>query len=367
MSAPPLTVAFVTSARLWAGVKVWMLEFGAALQAQGDRVHVFARDERLVAEARRLGLGAEAVRFGPDFNPWRTAWFWRRFGALGVDAVVGNLYKELGIAGVAAHLRGIPVVHRAGLVGDISTRRANRWLHHHVVNQVLVPSHQMRSELLERHPWLATPGIRAIHNGREPAAEPHAARQHPLRLVMTSRLERDKGQLDLVEALARLRARGQTSLTCDIYGEGALRPTLQARIAKEGLAEQVSLSGFAEDLPARLPAYDAGVLASGREGMPNTLLEFLAAGLPVVSTRVSGVAEVLAESPAGLLYDYGDCTTLAEHLATLAGMDDAAYAKRSAAALEIVRTRLNRAARARELHDFLAALAAARRGHRPDA
>ncbi|MFN0007910.1 MAG: glycosyltransferase [Planctomycetota bacterium] len=123
----------------------------------------------------------------------------------------------------------------------------------------------------------------------------------------------------------------------DPFGDG--------RRAAEGLARELRLGGRAvfagirRDVPELLAASDAFVMASLWEGFGLVFLEAMAAGLPVVSTRVSAVPEVVVENETGLLVPPGDATALAAAMSALAGEPH-------------LRTRLGRAGRARVRERF---------------
>src|SRR5205807_4135658 len=86
-----------------------------------------------------------------------------------------------------------------------------------------------------------------------------------------------------------------------LFGEGVLRPELEAQVTRLGLAGRVVLPGFRTDLDALIGAADVVVLPSFTEGLPNVALEAAAAGVPVVATAVGGTPEVVAVGATGFL------------------------------------------------------------------
>jgi glycosyltransferase involved in cell wall biosynthesis len=83
-------------------------------------------------------------------------------------------------------------------------------------------------------------------------------------------------------------------------GEG---PALERLIADRGLADRVVLAGPQEDIPAWLHSFDAFVLSSDHEGMPNVVLEAMASGLPVITRPVEGIAELITDGEHGLIVE----------------------------------------------------------------
>src|SRR5205085_4555838 len=103
-----------------------------------------------------------------------------------------------------------------------------------------------------------------------------------------------------------------------LVGEGPEEPGIRALVGQLGLGEQVLFLGLRHDVARLLRAADLFLLTSISEGIPLTLIEAMAAGLPVVSTRVGGVGEVVEDGLTGLLAPSGDDGELADHLLRLA-------------------------------------------------
>ena len=121
-----------------------------------------------------------------------------------------------------------------------------------------------------------------------------------------------------------------------IAGEGQDRAALLALIDELGVADRVSLLGLRTDAPDLLAACDALVLSSTYEGLPNVVLEAMAAGRPVVATQVGGCAELLG-SRFGTLVPPGRPAELAAAMTALATQDRAERSATGAAAQEHVR------------------------------
>src|SRR6185503_1026864 len=124
----------------------------------------------------------------------------------------------------------------------------------------------------------------------------------------------DKGHDDLLEAAQALEARG---LRADwlLVGEGALRPTYEARARELGLGESIHFLGRRADVPAVLARVDLVVHPSWAEGFPNAVLEAMAAARPVVATRVGGTPELVIEGVTGHLVEPRQPRALAETIA----------------------------------------------------
>jgi len=104
-----------------------------------------------------------------------------------------------------------------------------------------------------------------------------------------------------------------------IIGDGEIkyRKSLEKMVEDLGLRDRVYFVGWQKDMAAVYQDLDVSVLTSLNEGTPVTLIEAMAAGCPVVSTEVGGVADVVKHGKSGLLAQSGDAKTLAEHIIKL--------------------------------------------------
>ncbi len=143
-------------------------------------------------------------------------------------------------------------------------------------------------------------------------------------ILAVGRLVEKKGLMYLVEACQQLRERDMT-FTCRIVGSGPMREALQERIDALGIADIVTLDGprTQEALvelyrQASVMALPCVILENGdRDGIPNVLVEAMSMALPVVSTTVSGIPELVTDGVDGLLVPPRDAAALTEALAAL--------------------------------------------------
>ncbi len=134
-------------------------------------------------------------------------------------------------------------------------------------------------------------------------------------VAMLSRLSRMKGVEDFLDAAATVAARFQTAhflvIGDNINPDGSeYRRELESRAARLGLKDRVVFTGFRLDVPRLLSAVTVSVLPSLSEGLSNTILESMAAGAPVVATRVGGSPEALEDGVDGLLVPPRDSAAL---------------------------------------------------------
>jgi glycosyltransferase involved in cell wall biosynthesis len=162
-----------------------------------------------------------------------------------------------------------------------------------------------------------------IDLGPPPSAEGRARARHALGvdedailLGTAARLDPVKDLRVLVAAVARLRV-ARAPIRLVILGEGPERASLEREIAAHDLGAAVLLAGHRPDVRDLLPGFDIYVNSSTYEGVSLTILEAMAAALPVVATAVGGNPEVVEDGRTGLLVPPRDAARLASALGAL--------------------------------------------------
>src|SRR5512133_785952 len=122
---------------------------------------------------------------------------------------------------------------------------------------------------------------------------------------------------DVLLAFKRLRDDGVDAVLC-LVGDGPDRAQLERRAHELGVMRDTLFLGYQEDVAPFYAAFDALVLPSGNEGTPVSVIEALAAGRPVVATRVGGVPDVVRDGEDGFLVEAGATDDLADRLGRLA-------------------------------------------------
>jgi glycosyltransferase involved in cell wall biosynthesis len=122
---------------------------------------------------------------------------------------------------------------------------------------------------------------------------------------------------DVLVAFKQLRAAGVDATLC-LVGDGPDRAQLEQRAHELGVVRDTLFLGYQEEVAPFYAAFDTLVLPSGNEGTPVSAIEALAAGRPVVATRVGGVPDVVRDGVDGFLVEAGDTDELAERLGRLA-------------------------------------------------
>ena len=204
-------------------------------------------------------------------------------------------------------------------------RLVNPWLSR-FDGSIVAVSHELRDYMIDAR--FPAGRVEVVHNGVEPAAvasgaDRRRARQQ-LRLddrafvvATVARLDPVKDLMTLLEAFAIVRQRVPSAQLL-VVGDGPERDRLAARAAQPDLAGSVHMTGYRPDVRALLPAADVYASSSISEGVSITILEAMAAGIPVVATAVGGTPEVFPEGAGGILVPCRDPERLAAAIASLA-------------------------------------------------
>lgn len=169
--------------------------------------------------------------------------------------------------------------------------------------------------------------IMVVHCGVDLARYPFAAREdhvdRPIEILCVGRLSPEKGQALVLRAVADLRRDGK-SVCLTLVGDGPLRSQLEDEARRLGIAEHVTFAGAVDQdaIPAFYERADIFCQPSFMEGIPVVLMEAMATGLPVVSSGVAGIPELVVENRSGFLVPPGRPALLAAALAKLVDAPD---------------------------------------------
>ena len=241
----------------------------------GAMIGATSRTPKVVNTAHNLGYIALPQR-------WKKAIFWvydRTIASIGIDATV-TVSQIVGDTARRAHLipaRRLHVIQNGIRTGKFeSGMTAGAELRRHFVGD----------------------------EGRGPL------------IVTVARLVWFKGLDTLIDAMPGIVAQ-HPGAKLVIVGDGDLRGALEAQVARLNLGAHVTFTGERDDVPALLAGADIFVLPSVSEGLPISLLEAMAARLPIVATHVGGIPELVVEGETGRLTAPGDAPALADAMLSL--------------------------------------------------
>jgi glycosyltransferase involved in cell wall biosynthesis len=170
--------------------------------------------------------------------------------------------------------------------------------------------------------------LRIVHCGVDPGLfEIKKHREGGSRLLFVGRLVAAKGLPILLEAMTRLKG-----ATLQVVGDGPDRQMLEDMAGSLGLSNRISFLGYQSQTQVRdlLKQTDVFALSSFAEGVPVVLMEAMAAGIPVVATRIAGIPELIHHEESGLLVSPGDAAGIASAIRQL--LEDPELRNRYAAA-----------------------------------
>ncbi len=134
-------------------------------------------------------------------------------------------------------------------------------------------------------------------------------------VLAVGRFSLEKGHIDLLHAFAKLRAANRDlKVKLVLVGEGPERANLESAAQKLGIAKHLVFAGQISDVGPYFALADAMALPSHGEGSPNVLLEAMAAGLPVVTTTVGGIPEIVTDEKSALTLEARDVEAMARGL-----------------------------------------------------
>ena len=171
----------------------------------------------------------------------------------------------------------------------------------------------------EHFPTVEPSKLVVLPLGVAPLAETPEPRSYdaskPLRILSVGRLSTQKAQEYLIRACAQLRDKG-LAFECQLVGEGPQRAFLESEIERLNLSDQVELLGakYHHEVLEMYKEADLFVMSSVAEGMPIVLMEAMQAGVPVLSTAISGIPELLDYGMAGILVPPASDDALAESM-----------------------------------------------------
>ncbi len=310
-----MRVLFMNSMKAsgWRGGEKWMLEAASGLASRGHAVFLAVRPGGvLAAKAEARGVPVFPVHYGADLNVI-TAFKIRRFLARErVEIVCTNFEKENRLTALATIGRPRPVmVSRKGLP-FIFDKWRYRVIYRHWIKHIVTPSSSIKRQFRE-YTWLDHVGISIIHNGVDMSDYPRGGTGGKLRVAygvssdtpllgFVGDLARQKGVDVLLKALSGI----DEPWHLLIVGDGGERAKLEALCDELRLRDRATFTGHRDDVPEILSELDMLVSPSLFEGMPNAVLEAMAAGKPVVAGAVDGVVEVVTCPDLGVLVEPGD-------------------------------------------------------------
>ena len=343
-----LSILHTESSLGWGGQEIRVLTEARGVAAAGHEVLLAAPSQsRILAEAPRFGVKARALPIA-------------RKGARGVlamrallsrhpfDVVNTHSSTDTWLVALASATLGAPpaLVRTRHISAPLPRNRATRWLYARATSRIVTTGERLRRQVVtetgvDMRRVLSIPtGIDLQRYG--PGDRGAARRQLDLPpeapiVGIVATLRSWKGHVYLLRAFAAMK-RPQAVLV--VVGDGPQREALQALAAELGIASQVRFAGNQDDVVPWLQAFDVFCLPSyANEGVPQALMQAMACGLPVITTPVGSIDEIVETGTTGVMVPPQNEVRLRVELSNL--LDDAPR-----------RAALGAAARARAVERF---------------
>jgi len=302
-----------------------------------------------------LRLGIRSIRQPRTF---RKAWQFNRFLRKEQIEILQMYFPDSTYFGVpVARMAGVPYILRTrNNVNHWMTsghRRLGRLLNRWVTGTVTNCEASRQAVLKDEKPSPAT--VVVMENGvdlaRFAGIPPLGTQPNETRRVgVVANLRPVKGLESFVEAAAQVH-RVMPEVEFHIAGEGELRPRLEQRACELEFGDRLCLPGTVRDIPSFLRTLDVAVLCSLAEGMSNAILEYMAAGRPIVATTVGATVNLIENEVHGLLVPPGNSRELGRAITRF--LEDGTLASRLAAnARRRVEEKYSREATVRAFENF---------------
>ncbi len=329
------------------GAESVLFALATGLRDRGVDVHVAVLANRqgwLTGRLRDAGINLYTPQLlhPLDWRFVRELVAWTRHN--GLELLHGHEFTMGFYAGVAARVAGIPhiiTMHGGHGYANALRRRAALSLSARRAAAVVGVSESTCAHMA-RSLWVRRDRIKMVPNGSRPIRGDRDKTRASLSLRPTERLflavgnlYTVKGHRVLVEACALLAQRTDLpDWSVAIAGRGQEKARLEAQIAVLGLEARVRLLGLRDDIGDLLAAADGWVMPSLSEGLPLALIEAMFSGVPIVSTAVGGIPDLIRPDESGWLVEPGNPRALADAMAAL--LLDPARGSRMAARAHVV-------------------------------
>jgi L-malate glycosyltransferase len=323
-----VTSVHIDTARTWRGGQNQVLQLVTGLSALGHPTWLVAHARGELK--RRAQEGLRFIGFAPrsEFDV-QAAWQLGRV-LRDVKPHIVHAHDPMAVALTAMAMQMLngrapkPLVVAARRVDfHLKSHAFSKWKYRHV--DVFIAASGVIAGILERD-GISRDRIVTVHDGvsiglidKQEAVDVRAAFRMPHGAPVVGNvaaLAPHKGQKHLIAA-AKLVARDVPDARFLIVGEGELKDQLERQIKHLALERHVFLTGFRPDALGLMKSFDIFAMSSVTEGLGSAVLEAMACGLPIVSTRAGGLPEVVAHGETGLLVPPHDEPALAKAIVAL--------------------------------------------------
>ncbi|MBU4486397.1 MAG: glycosyltransferase family 4 protein [Candidatus Delongbacteria bacterium] len=302
-----MNILFLSAKKRWAGVLTWYVSISRKLEADGHKCFIISAKHSAFTEHCPKDINLIPLKFGFNYNPLTLIFLYRFLRKNKIDLVVTNIKREVIFGGVTAKLLGIPVIRRIGNERDFINCKIQE---QKLVSKDLFVCNYTRDLVLKKYNWLSREKTIVIHTGKfcpEFSKDEILAKrksweigENDIVIGISDRISEAKGIHFLLNAFSELK-KEFSNIKLVITGKGNYENVLKNSVTELKLEDSVIFAGFTTEVMLTASSYDIAVLSSFYESFPNTVVEYLASGTPVVCTNVGGVSEIVEDARNGFI------------------------------------------------------------------
>lgn len=322
----PLFVVHTEASLGWGGQEIRVLTEMAGMLARGHRMLLVCPPEaRIFGEAKARGIEVQGLPVGR--KRWSGVRAMRQvLKAQRPDLVVTHSSTDSWLAALATRFwrTAPPLVRVRHISAPVGRNFVTRWLYGHAAAHVVTTGERLRRQLIgdldlaESHVTSVPTGIDLVRyapRDRGAARRRLGLTEGGLVIGIIATLRSWKGHRYLLDAFARLTDK---QVRLFVVGDGPGFANLKAQAEALGISARVTMPGNQADVAPWLAALDIFVLPSyANEGVPQAIMQAQASGLPVISTPVGSIPEIIEDGMTGLLVPPRDTKALEAALHTL--------------------------------------------------
>jgi glycosyltransferase involved in cell wall biosynthesis len=308
---------------IWGGLENWMEIVGTGLARRGHRIRFIGRQgsQFLRRISERDDLPVIPLDIHGDFDPFTIKHLAEIVRSDSPDIMLCNLVKDVRLAGLARKLsEPYKIVWTPG-VNLAKKSLSHKWLFSGFVDHAIVPSQHLRDDIISSG-YISPSRFDVVPigiddsvwtgdrtGGRAFLRERYNLPETAFICLTSGRFVPQKGHRYLVDAAASL-IQQHADIFFLLLGDGPLEPQLVEQIHGHGLEDRFVLCGMLENHQKAVFGADLYVHPAVVEPYGIVLVEAMAAGLPVIATRVGGIPEVVEENRTAVLVDRADAGQL---------------------------------------------------------
>jgi glycosyltransferase involved in cell wall biosynthesis len=306
----------------WGGQEHRILAEMNGFRRRGSEVWLVAPpNSQLYQRAEQAGIPVKAQYFNQrhllPFHVLRLAWWLKKHR---IEIVNPHSSRDGWLLTLAGRVARVPLVIRSRHFDvpipnkSLSRLMYKEWSHHIIttspkITDVLVSTFNLAADEVSTIPTGVD--LQRFRPDGPRAALPLPALPAGTPIVgMVTVIRHAKGTQILAEAAKLLREQG-LRIHCAIVGEGPWREHLEAAILSHGVQELFTLTGHREDVPDIMRAFDIVAIPSFHEAIPQSGLQALATGVPVVASNIGGIPSIIKDGETGRLVPMKDPAALA--------------------------------------------------------